>query len=94
MFEASNGIEALEFIKSRGEELSLVITDVIMPEMGGKELAENIYKIQPDLKVLFTSGYTDHKIFKNGMLKNGVNFLHKPYSIYDLSKKVRELIDN
>ena len=94
IIEAANGIEALECIKNKGSELSLVITDVIMPGMGGKELAENIEKIQPRLKVLFTSGYTDHKIVKSGKLRNGINFLHKPYSIHELSRKVRELIEN
>ncbi|MEJ2543520.1 MAG: PAS domain S-box protein [Calditrichaceae bacterium] len=93
IFEAANGIEALDYIKHNGSKLSLVITDVIMPGMGGKELAENIKKIQPDLKVLFTSGYTDQKIVQDGKLNNDINFLHKPYSIYDLSRKVRELIE-
>lgn len=94
IIEAANGVEALKCIKNSGTNLSLVITDVIMPGMGGKELAENIEKIQPDLKVLFTSGYTDHKIVSNGKLKNRINFLHKPYSLHELSKKVRELIEH
>ena len=94
IFEAANGIEALDYIKHNGSKLSLVITDVIMPGMGGKELAENIKKIRPDLKVLFTSGYTDQKIIQSDKLKSDINFLHKPYSIHELSRKVRELIEN
>ena len=94
IFEAANGIEALEYIKHNGSQLSLVITDVIMPGMGGKELAEKIKQIQPDLKVLFTSGYTDQDIVAGGKHNHTINFLHKPYSIHELSKKVRELIEN
>jgi YesN/AraC family two-component response regulator len=94
IIEAANGIEALECIKNNGTDLSLVITDVIMPGMGGKELAENIKKIQPNLKILFTSGYTDHKVVSSGKLKTGINFLHKPYSLHELSRKVRELIEH
>lgn len=93
IYEASNGIEALDYVKNKGSNISLVITDVIMPGMGGKELAENIEKIQPNLKVLFTSGYTDQKIVQSGKLNNDINFLHKPYSIHELSKKIRELIE-
>jgi two-component system cell cycle sensor histidine kinase/response regulator CckA len=94
IYEAANGIEALDYIKNNGSKISLVITDVIMPGMGGKELAENIEKIQPNLKVLFTSGYTDQKIVQRGKLNNDINFLHKPYSIYELSRKIRELIES
>ncbi len=93
IYEAANGIEALDCIKNNSSKISLVITDVIMPGMGGKELAENIEKIQPDLKILFTSGYTDQKIVRSGKLNNDINFLHKPYSIHELSKKIRELIE-
>lgn len=93
-YEACNGIEALTLLKEATLKIDLVITDVIMPGMGGQELAENIMKFKPELKILFTSGYTDHKIEKNGKLFDEVNFLHKPYSIIDLSKKVRELIEN
>jgi PAS domain S-box-containing protein len=94
ILEAANGIEALEYIKNNGSSLSLVITDVIMPGMGGKELADNIEKIQPELKVLFTSGYTDHKIVNSGKHTKNINFLHKPYSIHELSRKVREIIEH
>jgi len=93
IFEASNGIEAMTMLQNKEFKFDLVITDVIMPGMGGKELAENIHKMKPDLKVLFTSGYTDHTIEKSGKLLNGIDFIHKPYSIYDLSQKVRELIE-
>ena len=94
IFEAANGIEAMAMLEKKNFQFDLVITDVIMPGMGGQELAENILKIKPDFKILFTSGYTDHKIDKSGRLINGANFLHKPYSISDLSQKVRELIEN
>lgn len=94
IIEAANGVEAMAMLEKKNFQVDLVITDVIMPGMGGQELAENILKIKPDFKILFTSGYTDHKIDKRGRLINGANFLHKPYSISDLSQKVRELIEN
>ena len=93
--EASNGVEALDLIKQRHDlKIDLLITDVIMPEMGGKELAEEIVKIVPGIKILFTSGYTDNHIVRSGRLDNGINFLQKPFTIKDISKKIRNIVEN
>jgi two-component system cell cycle sensor histidine kinase/response regulator CckA len=70
-----------------------VVTDVIMPLMGGKMMAEWLTARDPDLKVLFTSGYTDDSIAQYGVLDPGVAFLPKPYSAATLIGKVREMLD-
>ncbi len=94
IIEASNGMEALEIVKRNNIKLDLLITDVIMPEMGGKELAEEIVKIVPGIKILFTSGYTDNHIVRSGRLDEGINFMQKPFSIKEISKKIRLILDN
>ena len=70
------------------------MTDVIMPGMSGKELANRLKALMPDLKVLFMSGYTDDPIMHNGVLGRGVAFLQKPFTPEALSGKVRETIDS
>ena len=73
--------------------IHLVITDVIMPRMGGKVMAEWLKATFPDLKVLFTSGYTDDAIAKHGVLDTSVDFLPKPYTPSSLAHKVRAMLD-
>ena len=94
IIEASNGIEAINKLKQNNINLDLLITDVVMPEMGGKELAEEIIKYFPKIKILYTSGYTDDHIVRSGTLEKGINFLHKTFSIKDLSQKIRFIIEN
>lgn len=93
VFEAENGIEALALVKSKKIKFELLITDVVMPEMGGKEVAEKVKEIIPEIKVLFTSGYTSNHIVHNGVLDQDINFIHKPFPIQVLLKKVREVLD-
>ena len=96
VFTASDGIEALkkygEYNNESNEGIDLLITDVVMPYMNGKELYDRIKLIQPDLKVLFISGYTDNSIVHNGMIYNSINFLQKPFNSIDLVKRVSEII--
>jgi PAS domain S-box-containing protein len=89
---AQDGIDALQFVKKNRHQFDLLITDVIMPEIGGKELAEKIVKFIPNIKILFTSGYTDNHIVHGGLLESGVKFLQKPYSISVLAEKVRDVL--
>ncbi len=84
--------EALLQAKAQGTEISLLITDVVMPEMHGRDLAKLISDINPGLKCLFASGYTANVIAHNGVLDEGVYFLQKPFSIKDLAVKVREVL--
>jgi signal transduction histidine kinase len=95
VLSASNGQDALHVAREhKGSPIRLVITDVIMPLMGGKVMSEWLTTTYPDLKVLFTSGYTDGAITHHGVLEPGVEFLPKPYTPAILTGKVRELLDN
>ena len=73
--------------------IDLLITDVIMPEINGRELAKEILIIRPEIKVLFISGYTSDILNQNGGLESGMHFLEKPFSASNLGKIVREVID-
>lgn len=91
---APNGQDALRVVRDHhGPALTLVITDVIMPRMGGMVMAEWLKSSYPDLKVLFTSGYTEDAIAHYGVLDENVEFLPKPYTPATLTRKVRELLD-
>jgi YesN/AraC family two-component response regulator len=75
------------------EKIRLLLLDVIMPKMDGKEVYENIKKINPDIKAIFLSGYTANLIQKRGVLNKGLNFILKPVSPKDLLRKTREVLD-
>jgi two-component system, cell cycle sensor histidine kinase and response regulator CckA len=95
VLRASNGQEGLRVANEhKGERISLVITDVVMPQMSGKVMAEWLKATYPDVKVLFTSGYTDDTMAQHGLLEQGASFLQKPYTAATLTHKVRELLDN
>jgi PAS domain S-box-containing protein len=95
VLSAANGEDGLRMARDHhgGSAIRLVITDVIMPLMGGKVMAESLTSGDPDLKVLFTSGYTDDAIAQYGVLDPGVAFLPKPYTAATLIGKVREMLD-
>lgn len=88
---ASSGAEALEILE-RTQGIDLLFTDVVMPGMGGRDLADEARKRRPDLKVLFTSGYTENSIVHNGRLDLGVKLLSKPYRREQLAAKVRDVL--
>jgi two-component system, cell cycle sensor histidine kinase and response regulator CckA len=85
--------QAISQAKTHATEIKLLITDVVMPEMNGRELAELIQGIIPELKCLFTSGYTADVIANRGVLHEGVNFLQKPFSLRDIAYKVRGALE-
>ncbi|MEO7931744.1 MAG: response regulator [Chthoniobacterales bacterium] len=94
VLRANNGQDGLHMAREhKGEPISLVVTDVIMPRMGGKVMAEWLQATYPDIKILFTSGYTDDAIAKHGVLETGVHFLPKPYTTSILIQRVREMLD-
>ncbi len=90
---STNGAEALELIKSEKYKIDLLITDLVMPDMNGKELSEKIYALLPDIQVLFVSGYTDDHIVHSGELEKGVNFLQKPYTVRNLLQKIKAVLN-
>ena len=85
--------EAIRLAKEYAGEIHLLMTDVVMPEMNGRDLAKNILPMHPNLKRLFMSGYTANVIAHHGILDEGVNFIQKPFSRQKLSTKVREVLD-
>ena len=85
--------EAMEHAREHEGEIHLLLTDVIMPEMNGRDLAKTILSIYPNLKRLFMSGYTANVIAHHGVLDEGVNFIQKPFSQIQLGTKVREVLD-
>jgi PAS domain S-box-containing protein len=94
IIEATNGDEALRLAQERAEEkIHLLLTDMVMPRMGGKELAHQLRVARPDIKVLFTSGYTYQTFIHQGVLDPGTGFLEKPFSPTALVQKVREVLD-
>ena len=94
VLRATNGREGLNITRTHtGPPIQLVVTDVVMPQMGGKVMAEWLQTIYPDLKILFTSGYTEEAMALEGVLKAGIDFLPKPYSPAALARKVREMLD-
>jgi signal transduction histidine kinase len=90
---ARNGAEGLELCKSHPETIDLLLTDVVMPGMGGRELAEAALKLRPGLRVVLMSGHTEDVILKEG-IQQGAAFLHKPFTPMKLAQKVREVLDS
>ena len=79
-------------LAAESDEIHLLLTDVIMPDMNGRELYEKVISLQPSIRVLFISGYTDDVIVDQGILDEGVNFLQKPFSIASLVDKVKRCL--
>lgn len=93
VISALTPFEAINQFKAHKDEIDLLITDVIMPEMNGKELSKMLIAIKPDLKCLFMSGYTNNAIIHNGIIETGIYYLQKPFTLHELSAKVREAIE-
>ena len=93
VISASTPGEAIYLAKEYNGKIDLLVTDVVMPEMNGRDLAKNILHYHPNLKRLFMSGYTANVIAHHGVLDKGINFIQKPFSEENLGSKVREAID-
>ena len=90
---AAGGDEALEAARHHRGRIDLLVTDVVMPGMGGRELAEWMAERHPSAKVLYVSGYTDDAVLRRGVVQEEAAFLQKPFTVADLADKVREVLD-
>ncbi len=92
VLSAANGRQAQE-VSAAGETIDLLLTDVVMPGLNGRELADLLTAARPGLKVLFMSGYADHSVVSHGVLAEGVPFVQKPFERHELARKVRQALD-
>jgi CheY-like chemotaxis protein len=94
VIEASNGSEALRIYESNPEAIDLVLTDLVMPVMGGHELVERLRAGNPALRVVFMSGYTERTIADDSTMPSGTGFVEKPFTVDTLMRRVREVLDS
>ena len=94
VLEARHGIEALLASAKYVGPIHLLLTDVVMPQMSGPEVAEKILTVRPGVKVLYMSGYPDHPVFDQGSVSRETGFLPKPFSPHVLTQKVRDVLDS
>jgi PAS domain S-box-containing protein len=93
VLEASRPHEALELASRTDQHIDLLITDVVMPQLNGRQLAERVRALRPDLSILFMSGYSDHLLERDGVLERGLHFLPKPITPVALTQAVRAILD-
>jgi YesN/AraC family two-component response regulator len=94
VLEANGGGQAMELFKEHKGRIDLLITDVVMPKISGKQVAEQLKEIHPETKVLFMSGYTDEAIVHHGIVDSNIAFIQKPFSERALAEKIREVLDS
>ncbi len=94
ILEAEDGAAALQIVAGHQGAIDLLLTDVIMPGMNGRELAAHVTKLLPDVRVLYMSGYTENAVGQDGTLDAGINLLQKPFSLPALKDRVREVLDS
>jgi CheY-like chemotaxis protein len=92
--EALNGADALSKCKEPGSRFDLIVTDIVMPEMGGLELAKRVKETQPFAGILFTSGYTEEAVQRRSFLEPGAAFLEKPFTPAHLAQRARQVLDS
>jgi len=92
VLDAADGVEALEIARAHRGTIHILITDVVMPRLSGRDLAAKLSPERPGVKVLFISGYTDDTIVRHGVLEGGVAFLQKPFNLRALAEKIREVL--
>lgn len=92
VLQAGNGADAIALADNYKEHIDLLITDVVMPGMNGRELSECLMRLHPEMRVLFTSGYSEDAIAHHGIVETGIHFVGKPYTLLALASKIRELL--
>jgi DNA-binding response OmpR family regulator len=93
VLQSKDGEGALILARRHLDPIHLLLTDVVMPGIGGQQLAEELARLHPESHVLFTSGYTEETIARHGVLERGLHFLGKPYTAQQLAIRVREILD-
>jgi CheY-like chemotaxis protein len=93
VIEARHGADALRVVETSERPIDLVLTDLVMPEMGGRELVERLRARHPDLKVLYMSGYTERAVTVDGVMPPATGFMEKPFTIEQLTRRTREILD-
>jgi CheY-like chemotaxis protein len=91
--EAQSGLQALQICGQHRGPIHLLVTDVVMPQMSGRQVAERLLAQRPGLKVLYLSGYTEDAVVRHGVVETEVAFLSKPFTPAALADKVREVLD-
>lgn len=93
VLEASNAAEAIRLAKKRNQAIHLLLSDIIMPGMSGLDLAQHLIAHHKDMKVLYSSGYAGHPLFRHRYPRQGESFISKPFNSETLLRKVREALD-
>ena len=93
VLEAGDGVAALAMLNGEHTPIQLMITDVVLPGMGGRELAEQVARLRPEVSILYVSGYTDDVILQHRLVERDVTLLQKPFTARSLAARVREVLD-
>ena len=93
VLDAPHGAEALRIAASHAGPIHLLLTDVVMPGLSGRQVADQLAAVRPETKVLYTSGHTDDAVVRHGVLESGIAYLQKPFTVDGLARKVREVLD-
>jgi CheY-like chemotaxis protein len=94
VLDAKGGDEAIRVCRAHNGPIDLLLTDVVMPEISGKEVADRLLELRPTIRVLFMSGYTDEAIVQHGVLDANVEFIQKPFTWFGLTRKVRDVLNH
>ena len=90
---AADGHQAVRLAEGRSGSIDLLLTDVVMPNGGGRQVAESLTATDPGLRVMYMSGYTDDEVLRHGVQQSQIPFIQKPFTAEDLARKVREVLD-